>query len=94
MAKKIYCGNLPFSATEAEVRELFEQFGTVHEVNIITDRETGRPRGFGFVQMDDDNADEAISKLNGTELGGRALRINVARERTSRPPRRDRGPSW
>jgi len=94
MTKKIYCGNLPFSATEAEIRTLFEQFGTVHEVNLITDRETGRPRGFGFIQMDDDNADEAISKLNGTELGGRSLRVNVARERTSRPPRRDQGPRW
>jgi len=94
MTKKIYCGNLSFSTTEAEIRTLFEQFGTVHEINLITDRETGRPRGFGFIQMDDADADEAISKLNGTELGGRSLRINVARERTSRPPRRDRGPSW
>ena len=88
MTKKIYCGNLSFSTTETEVRALFEQFGTVHEINLITDRETGRPRGFGFIQMDDTEADEAISKLDGTELGGRSLRINVARERTSRPPRR------
>ncbi len=94
MAKKIYCGNLPFSATEAEMRTLFEQYGTVHEVNLINDRETGRPRGFGFVQMDDANADEAIAKLNGTDLGGRTLRVNVARERTSRPPRQDREPRW
>lgn len=94
MAKKIYCGNLPFSATEAEIRALFEQYGTVHEVNLINDRETGRPRGFGFVQMDDANADEAIAKLNGTDLGGRTLRVNVARERTSRPPRQDREPRW
>ena len=94
MTKKIYSGNLSFSTTEAEVRALFEQFGTVHEVNLITDRETGRPRGFGFIQMDDADADEAISKLNGTELGGRALRVNVARERTSRPPRQDQGPRW
>ena len=94
MTKKIYCGNLPFSATEAEVRALFEQYGPVSEVNLITDRDTGRPRGFGFVQMDDTNADEAISKLNGVEFGGRNLRVNVARERGSRPPRRDRGPRW
>jgi len=92
MTKKIYCGNLAFSATEAEIQTLFEQFGAVHEVNLITDRETGRPRGFGFIEMDDADADEAISKLNGTDLGGRALRVNVAQERTSRPPRRDRGP--
>lgn len=92
--KKIYCGNLAFTATEAEVRALFEQYGTVHEINLITDRETGRPRGFGFVQMDDENADKAIAELNGKELGDRALRVNVARERGSGPPRRDREPRW
>jgi len=92
--KKIYCGNLPFSCTDADVRTLFEEFGTVHEVNLVTDRETGRPRGFAFVQMDDANAQEAIGKLNGTEFGGRTLRVDEARERSSRPQRRDRGPRW
>jgi len=85
MAKKIYVGNLPFSATEEEVRTLFEEFGTVHEVKMISDRETGRFRGFGFVEMEDDDADTAISKVDGKELGGRALRVSEARER---PPGR------
>ncbi len=71
MSKKIYVGNLPFSATEAEIRELFEAHGTVHSVALIEDRETGRPRGFGFIEMDDDAADAAISSLNGTDMGGR-----------------------
>jgi RNA recognition motif-containing protein len=89
--KKIYVGNLPFSATEAELRELFGQYGTVESVNLITDRETGRPRGFGFVEMGDSEADAAISALDGQEFGGRTLRVNVARERTgSRGGGRDR----
>lgn len=81
MAKKIYVGNLPFSATETEVRELFEPHGTVHSVNIIEDRATGRPRGFGFVEMDDGPADTAISALSGTVLGERELNVNEARPR-------------
>lgn len=85
MAKKIYVGNLPFSATESEIRELFEAHGAVHSVAVIEDRETGRPRGFGFVEMDDAAADAAISALNGTDMGGRALNINEAK------PRNDRG---
>lgn len=89
--KKIYVGNLPFSATEAELRELFGQYGAVESVNLITDRETGRPRGFGFVEMGDAEADAAISALDGQEFGGRTLRVNVARERTgSRGGGRDR----
>lgn len=79
--KRIYVGNLPFSATEAEVRELFEAHGTVHEVALLTDRETGRPRGFGFVQMDDQEAAAAIKALDGTDFGGRNLRVNEAHER-------------
>ncbi|NQT84331.1 RNA-binding protein [bacterium] len=94
MAKKIYVGNLPFSASEAEVRELFEKYGTVHEVSLISDRETGRPRGFGFVEMDDDNADKAIGALNGTDLGGRALRVNEAKERGSGGGGRDQRRDW
>ena len=81
MAKTIYVGNLSFSTTESEVRTLFEEFGTVHEVKMITDRGTGRFRGFGFVEMDDEEADAAISKLDGVDFSGRTLRVNEARER-------------
>lgn len=81
MAKTIYVGNLAFSTTESEVRTLFEEFGTVHEVKMITDRGTGRFRGFGFVEMDDEEADAAISKLDGVDFSGRTLRVNEARER-------------
>ena len=80
---KIYVGNLPFSATDAEVRELFAAHGTVESVSIITDRDTGRPRGFGFVEMSRADASRAIQNLNGKELGGRPLRVNEAQERTS-----------
>lgn len=80
---KIYVGNLPFSATEEEVRAKFEAFGSVSEVALITDRETGRPRGFGFVTFDDDEAGRnAISELDGKEMGGRSLRVNEAQERS------------
>ena len=85
MSKKIYVGNLPFSASEEEVRELFAQYGTVESVSLISDRYTGQPRGFGFVEMPDEAAAEAISKLDNHEFGGRRLRVNVAR------PREDRG---
>ena len=79
---KIYVGNLPFSATDAEIRELFAAHGTVESVSIITDRDTGRPRGFGFVEMSRADASKAIQNLNGKELGGRPLRVNEAQERT------------
>jgi RNA recognition motif-containing protein len=79
---KIYVGNLPFSANESEVRELFGQHGTVESVSLIMDRETGRPRGFGFVEMSRADATRAIENLNGKEMGGRALRVNEAQERT------------
>ena len=79
---KIYVGNLPFSASESEVRELFAQHGTVESVSIITDRDTGRPRGFGFVEMARADASKAIQSLNGKDLGGRPLRVNEAQERT------------
>jgi RNA recognition motif-containing protein len=78
---KIYVGNLPFSATDAEVRELFAQHGTVESVSLITDRDTGRPRGFAFVEMSRADASRAIQNLNGKELGGRPLRVNEAQER-------------
>lgn len=84
MAKTIYVGNLPFSATEDELRELFEQHGTVLSVKLVTDRETGRPRGFGFVDMEDGDVAAAISALNGKDLGGRSLRISEARPREER----------
>lgn len=79
--KKLYVGNLPFSATENEVQELFGQHGTVNSVALINDRETGRPRGFGFVEMEDEGATKAMAGLNGYEMGGRALRVNEAEDR-------------
>jgi RNA recognition motif-containing protein len=81
--KKIYVGNLPFSATTDEIRELFEPHGEVHSVDLINDRETGRPRGFGFVEMEDDGALAAIEALDGTSMDGRTLRINEARPKTN-----------
>jgi RNA recognition motif-containing protein len=81
VAKRIYVGNLPFTATEEELSELFAQHGTVHSVDLISDRQTGRPRGFGFVEMDEDAADAAITALDGMEYGGRTLRVNEAMER-------------
>jgi RNA recognition motif-containing protein len=85
MGKKLYVGNLPFSATEAELRELFGRHGTVDRVSVITDRETGRPRGFAFVEMDPRGADEAMRALDGTEFGGRSLRVNEAMDRGRGP---------
>ena len=79
--KKIYVGNLPFSATEDDVKELFGQHGTVHSVALINDRETGRPRGFGFIEVDDDALSAMIQNLDGKEMGGRALRVNEAQDR-------------
>lgn len=81
MAKTIYVGNLSFDTTEEELRKLFEEYGTVHEVKMITDRGTGRFRGFSFVDMDEEAAGNAIAKLDGVEFGGRTLRVNEARER-------------
>jgi RNA recognition motif-containing protein len=81
----IYVGNLPFNATDEDVRALFEQHGTVESVKLINDRETGKPRGFGFVEMAQADAQTAIQALNGQQLGGRPLRINEAQERPQRP---------
>jgi RNA recognition motif-containing protein len=81
---KLYVGNLSFDSTEADVRALFEQHGQVQSVNLIMDRETGRPRGFGFVEMADSDGKAAIDNLNGTDFGGRALNINEARPREDR----------
>ena len=81
MSKRIYVGNLSYSTTEDELRELFSKHGTVESINLIIDRETGRSRGFAFVEMDSSGADAAISALNGQDVGGRSLRIDEARER-------------
>ena len=81
MSKTIYVGNLPFSITETELRELFEQHGTVNSVKLITNPRTGRSRGFGFVEMDDDEALTSIKSLDGSDLSGRALRVSEAKER-------------
>jgi len=107
--KKIFVGNLDFSATEDSIRALFEPYGTVESVNVVTDRDTGRSRGFAFVEMaDSSEADRAINGLNGTNLGGRALNVNEARPKVDRggsgsgggrgrgggPPRQRREPRW
>ena len=85
MAKNIYVGNLPWSATEEDIRAKFEAFGEVISVKLINDRETGRPRGFGFVEMEDQGALEAIESLDGKDFGGRNLKVNEARPRPERP---------
>ncbi len=84
MTKRLYIGNLPFSATEDEIRELFETHGSIESINVITDQVTGRPRGFAFLEMDDGAAQKAIDALNGHDMGGRPLRVSEARERSDR----------
>src|SRR4051812_22662517 len=89
MGKKLYVGNLPFSATDNALQQLFEQTGTVESAKVITDRETGRSKGFGFVEMASDNeATEAISKFNGQDYDGRAMTVSEARPQA---PRENRG---
>jgi RNA recognition motif-containing protein len=81
--KKLYIGNLPFSTTDADLRSAFEPFGQVVSASVVIDRETGRSRGFGFVEMSNDNeATAAIEKMNGASLGGRTLQVNEARPKT------------
>lgn len=83
--KNIYVGNLSFGTTEDSVRALFEAYGTVNRVNIATDRDTGQPRGFGFVEMaNDGEGEKSIAAINGTDLDGRALNVNEARPKTER----------
>ena len=90
--KNIYVGNLTFDATEDQVRSLFEAYGPVEKVSIITDRDTGQPRGFAFVEMnDDESATKAMEALNGTNLGGRNLTVNEARPKADRPRREGGG---
>jgi len=84
MTKKIFVGNLSFQTTDSDLNDLFAKFGEVESATIITDRDTGRSKGFGFVAMNGDNAEKAISQLNGTELNGRALTVNEARPMVKR----------
>lgn len=85
--KKLYVGNLPWSTDEEELRKMFEEMGDVQSVALITDRETGRSRGFGFVEIDDEGAEKAMNDLNGKDIGGRPLRVNEAQDK----PRRSGG---
>jgi len=78
---KLFVGNLPFTATDETVRALFSKHGTVERVSLITDRETGRPRGFGFVEMSNDDASRAMQALNGADFDGRSLKVNEAQDR-------------
>ena len=83
--KKLYVGNLPFETDEDGLRELFEQHGPTASVRVITDRDTGRSRGFGFVEFEnDDNAEAALQALDGKDMGGRALRVNEAQDKERR----------
>ena len=85
MSKSIYVGNLPWSATEEQVQNLFAPYGAVLSVKLVNDRETGRARGFGFVEMEDPAAAAAIEALDNTNFGGRTLRVNEAKPRAPRP---------
>ncbi|PYT30218.1 MAG: RNA-binding protein [Acidobacteria bacterium] len=83
--KNIFVGNLSFGATEQDLRSLFEAYGAVERVNLVTDRDSGQPRGFAFVEMTNDaEAEKAIAGLNGTDLGGRAINVNEARPKPER----------
>ncbi len=91
MSKRIYVGNLSYQTTENDLTNLFEQAGQVESVNIITDRDTGRSKGFGFVEMSAEDADKAIAQFNGTEVNGRSLTVNEARPREERSGNRGGG---
>jgi RNA recognition motif-containing protein len=84
MSKNLYVGNLPFGTTDEDLRQAFAQYGTVVKAQVIMDRETGRSRGFGFVEMGD-GAEEAINAMNGAQFGGRTLTVNEAKPREARP---------
>ena len=87
MGRRLYVGNIPFSAGEAELRDLFSQVGEIESVHVVTDRDTGRPRGFAFVEMvNDEDAQKAITSLDQSEFQGRRLAVNEARPRAPRPP--------
>ncbi|MDO9444558.1 MAG: RNA-binding protein, partial [Dehalococcoidia bacterium] len=83
MSQRIYVGNLPFTASEEDVSALFARYGEVISCHLLKDRETGRPRGFGFVEMEDEGASAAIAALDGQDFGGRALKVNEAQPRES-----------
>ncbi len=83
---KLYVGNLPWRATDEELKDFFSAFGTVLSASVVTDRDTGRSRGFGFVEMDDADMANAMNNANGKDFGGRALRVSEARERAPRGP--------
>ena len=89
MPQRIYVGNLPYTATDGELRQLFGEYGDVESIHLVTDRDTGRPRGFGFVEMAN-GAAEAIQALDQTEMGGRSLKVNEARPREDRRPQQRR----
>ena len=89
--KKIYVGNLPFSATEEQIRTMFGPHGSVQSVNLINDRETGRPRGFGFVEISDEGLAPAIKALDGSEMDGRTLKVNQAEDKPRGGGGGDRG---
>lgn len=89
MAKKLYIGNLPYSTTDAQLKDLFSQAGAVESAMLPIDKMSGRPRGFGFVEMaDDEGAQKAVEMFNGYDMDGRKLVVNEARPMTERPPRR------
>ncbi len=91
MSNKLYVGNISFQMEENNLEETFAEFGTVNSVKIITDFETGRSKGFGFIEMSsDEEAQACIENLDGKEVGGRQLRVNIAKERTERRPSRNR----
>jgi RNA recognition motif-containing protein len=81
LVTKLYVGNLPFTATDDSVRALFSKHGTVEKISLVTDRDTGRPRGFGFVEMSNADASRAMQALNGTDFEGRTLKVNEAQDR-------------
>ena len=89
--KSVYIGNMPYNFDEEDVREHFEQYGEVKNVKLVFDRETQRPKGYGFVEMDDDEAFSAIEQLNGTQWGGRTIKVNEA---NPRKPRFVSRPGW
>lgn len=93
MAKKLYVGNLPYSSTSESLQQEFSKAGTVLSATVMIDKVTGRSRGFGFVEMEDADAEKAINMFNGQDMGGRTLTVNEARPMAERPPRRsfDRG---
>ena len=92
MAKKLYVGNLAFSVTDEELQQAFASFGTIASARVVMDRMSGRSKGFGFVELEDDQmADDAINKMNGQTIGGRPIRVSEAKPQEDRPPREGGG---